>query len=116
MNIIHLDIDPAEIGKNKSVDIAIVGDVKSALRTMVKMLSKKAIKKSTDNPWLKRRKELIDYFSENMKDYPREMTARKALKKLRELLPAESIVTTEVGQCQMWTSLHFDVISPGTFF
>ena len=31
MNIIHLDIDPAEIGKNKSVDIAIVGDVKSAL-------------------------------------------------------------------------------------
>src|ERR687898_552665 len=116
MNIIHLDIDPAEIGKNKSVDIAIVGDVKSALRTMVKMLSKKAIKNSTDNPWLKRRKELIDYFSENMKDYPREMTARKALKKLRELLPAESIVTTEVGQCQMWTSLHFDVISPGTFF
>src|SRR5207249_1171834 len=41
---------------------------------------------------------------------------RKALKKLREILPANSIVTTEVGQCQMWASLHFDVISPGTFF
>ena len=116
MNIIHLDIDPAEIGKNKSVDIAIVGDVKSALRTMVKMLSKVVTKKSSDNPWLKRRKELIEHFSQNIKDYPRELTARKALKKLRELLPAESIVTTEVGQCQMWTSLHFDVISPGTFF
>src|ERR687892_2332769 len=61
MNIIHLDIDPAEIGKNKSVDIAIVGDVKSALRTMVKMLSKKAIKKNGENQWLKRRKEIIDY-------------------------------------------------------
>src|SRR6058998_4084901 len=116
MNIIHLDIDPAEIGKNKSVDIAIVGDVKSALRTMVKMLSKTITKKNTENPWLRRRKELIEYFSENIKDYPRELTARKALKKLRELLPPESIVTTEVGQCQMWTSLHFDVISPGTFF
>src|SRR5919205_726034 len=116
MNIIHLDIDPAEIGKNKSVDIAIVGDVKSALRTMVKMLSKVAAKKTPDNPWLKRRKELIDYSCQNIKDYSRELTAKKALRKLREILPANAITTTEVGQCQMWASLHFDVISPGTFF
>jgi acetolactate synthase-1/2/3 large subunit len=80
------------------------------------MLSKAIIKKDLDNPWLKRRKELIDYYSETIKDYSRELTARKALKKLREILPSESIVTTEVGQCQMWASLHFDVISPGTFF
>lgn len=116
MNIIHMDIDPAEIGKNKSVDIAIVGDVKSSLRSMVKMLSKKIIKKDSDNEWLKRRRELIDYYLQTLKDYPREITAKKSLKKLREFLPAESIVTTEVGQCQMWASLHFDVISPGTFF
>jgi acetolactate synthase I/II/III large subunit len=116
MNIIHMDIDPAEIGKNKSVDIAIVGDVKSSLRSMVKMLSKDIIKKDSDNEWLKRRKELIDYYLETLKDYSREITAKKSLKKLREILPADSIVTTEVGQCQMWASLHFDVISPGTFF
>ncbi len=116
MNIIHMDIDPAEIGKNKSVDVAIVGDVKSSLRTLVKLLSKKTAKKDADNPWLKRRRELIQYYSETIKDYPREITAKKSLKKLREVLPAESIVTTEVGQCQMWASLHFDVISPGTFF
>ncbi len=116
MSIIHMDIDPAEIGKNKSVDVAIVGDVKSSLRTLIKMLSKKVAKKEVDNPWLKRRKELIQYFSETLKDYPREITAKKSLKKLRELLPANGIVTTEVGQCQMWASLHFDVISPGTFF
>jgi acetolactate synthase-1/2/3 large subunit len=116
MNIIHMDIDPAEIGKNKSVDIAIVGDVKSSLRSMVKMLSKDIIKKDSNNEWLKRRKELIDYYLETLKDYSREITAKKSLKKLREILPAESIVTTEVGQCQMWASLHFDVISPGTFF
>lgn len=116
MNIIHLDVDPAEIGKNKLVDVAVIGDVKSSLRTLFKMLSKAIIKKDLDNPWLKRRKELIDYYSETIKDYSRELTARKALKKLREILPSESIVTTEVGQCQMWASLHFDVISPGTFF
>lgn len=117
INIVHMDIDPAEIGKNKSVDVAIVGDVRSSLRTLVKMLSKKVAKKrDPDNPWLKRRKELIQYYSETLKDYPREITAKKSLKKLRELLPANTIVTTEVGQCQMWASLHFDVISPGTFF
>lgn len=116
MNIIHMDIDPAEIGKNKSVDVAIVGDVKSSLRTLVKMLSKKIVKREADNPWLKRRKEIIQYYQETVKDYPRDVTAKKSLKKLREILPANGIVTTEVGQCQMWASLHFDVISPGTFF
>src|SRR5215213_6672668 len=80
MSIIHMDVDPAEIGKNKSVDVAVVGDVKSSLRTLVKMLSKKIVKK------------------------------------LREILPSKAIATTEVGQCQMWASLHFDVICPGTFF
>ena len=116
MSIIHMDIDPAEIGKNKSVDAAIVGDVKSSLRTLVKLLSKKITKKSSESPWLRRRKELIQYYSETIKDYPRDITAKKSLKKLRELLPSKAIVTTEVGQCQMWASLHFDVTAPGTFF
>lgn len=116
MNIIHMDIDPAEIGKNKSVDVAIIGDVKSSMKTVVKMLSKKLIRRSERTQWLKRRKELIDYYTESIRDYPRDLTARKVLKKLRQRLPNNAIVTTEVGQCQMWTSLHFDVISPGTFF
>ncbi|HEY1211649.1 MAG TPA: biosynthetic-type acetolactate synthase large subunit [Nitrososphaera sp.] len=116
MSIIHMDIDPAEIGKNKSVDVALVGDVKSSLRTLVKMISRKATKRDLDSPWLTRRKELIQYYAETLKDYPREITAKKSLKKLRELLPANAILTTEVGQCQMWASLHFDVIAPGTFF
>jgi len=116
MSIIHLDVDPAEIGKNKSVDVAVVGDVKSSLRTFVKMLTTKGIRKDPDNSFLKRRKELIEYYTSTIKDYSREITAKKTLKKLRELLPSKAIVTTEVGQCQMWASLHFDVITPGTFF
>ena len=116
MNIIHMDIDPAEIGKNKLVDVAVVGDVKASLKALVKMLSNEVIRREKDNPWLRRRKELIDYFSETIKDYTRDLTAKKALKKLREMLPNDAITTTEVGQCQMWASLHFDVTSPGTFF
>ena len=115
MKIIHIDIDPAEIGKNKQADVPIVGDVRASLRALIKMLSNKVVKKE-DSPWLKRVRETKEYYKEMLKDLPKEITSKKALKKLREILPAESIVTTEVGQCQMWASLHFDVIYPGSFF
>jgi acetolactate synthase-1/2/3 large subunit len=120
MKIIHIDIDPAEIGKNKQADIGIVGDVKVSLKIMLKMLTNKIIRKGEgeweNNQWLKHVREVKEYYRSMIKDHPREVTAMKAIKKLRELLPADTIVTTEVGQCQMWTSLHFDVITPGTFF
>jgi acetolactate synthase I/II/III large subunit len=117
INVIHFDIDPAEIGKNKSVNAAVIGDVKSSLRTLIKMIPK-AFKSNEEitKQWLNRKKELVSYYEDNLKDYSREITAKKSLKKLREILPSDGIVTTEVGQCQMWASLHFDVISPGTFF
>jgi acetolactate synthase-1/2/3 large subunit len=116
MRIVHIDIDPAEIGKNKQVDVPVVGDVKASLRILVKMLAKRVMKKENETPWAKHIREVREQFQSTIKDHPREITARKSLKKLRELLPPQSIVTTEVGQCQMWTSLHFDVIQPGTFF
>lgn len=117
INIIHFDIDPAEIGKNKSVNAAIIGDLKSSLRALIKMIPKAfKINEEISKQWLNRKKELVSYYSDSLKDYSRDITAKKALKKLRELLPIDGIATTEVGQCQMWASLHFDVISPGTFF
>ena len=117
INVIHFDIDPAEIGKNKSVNAAVIGDVKSSLRTLIKMIPKTfKSNEEISKQWLNRKKELVDYYADSLKDYSREITAKKALKKLREILPSDGIVTTEVGQCQMWASLHFDVISPGTFF
>lgn len=117
INVIHMDVDPAEIGKNKTVNAAVIGDVKSSLRTLIKMIPKNfRNNEELAKLWIDRKKELVTYYSDTIKDYAREITAKKALKKLREILPAEGIVTTEVGQCQMWASLHFDVISPGTFF
>ena len=116
LKIIHMDVDPAEIGKNQNAQIAVVGDVKVNLRVMVKLLLQKAIKKTDESPWIKHVKETKSYWKENLKIHPGEMGAAKILRKLRELLPKESIVTTEVGQHQMWASLFYDVIQPGTFF
>jgi acetolactate synthase-1/2/3 large subunit len=116
LKIIHMDVDPAEIGKNQTTSVAVVGDVRASLRIMVNLLMKKAIKKTEENTWLKHVTETKAYWKENLKLHPGEMGAAKILRKLRELLPHQSIVTTEVGQHQMWASLFFDVIQPGTFF
>lgn len=116
LKIIHMDVDPAEIGKNQTTTVAIVGDVKASLRIMVKMLVQKAIKRNGDYPWVKKMKETKEYYRENLKLYDHPLAAAKVLRKLREMLPHQSIVTTEVGQHQMWASLFFDVIHPGTFF
>ena len=116
LKIIHMDVDPAEIGKNQTTSVAVVGDVRTSLRIFGKLLMDKAVRASDDNPWLKHVKETKQYWRENLKIHPGEMGAAKILRKLRELLPKESIVTTEVGQHQMWAALFFDAIHPGTFF
>ncbi|MFB5609539.1 MAG: biosynthetic-type acetolactate synthase large subunit [Nitrosarchaeum sp.] len=115
LKIIHMDVDPAEIGKNQTTSVAVVGDVRASLRIMVKMLLQKTVKR-TETTWIKHVKETKAYWKENLKVHPGEMGAAKILRKLREVLPHDSIVTTEVGQHQMWASLFYDVIQPGTFF
>ena len=116
LKIIHMDVDPAEIGKNQTTSVAVVGDVQATLRIMVKLLIQKTIKKTEGTTWLKHVNEVKEYWRENLKLPTGEMIAAKILRKLREVLPKESITTTEVGQHQMWASLFFDVIHPGTFF
>ncbi|MBM3897734.1 MAG: biosynthetic-type acetolactate synthase large subunit [Thaumarchaeota archaeon] len=115
--IIHVDIDPAEIGKNKPTDVGIIGDVKEALAMLVRVLEKKMVRKRDVNyPWIKHVNEIKSLYRGKPLPAPRDITGPRLLKKMRELIPADSIITTEVGQHQMWASLHFNIIKPGTFF
>ena len=105
LKIIHIDVDPAEIGKNQTANVAVVGDVRASLRIMLSMLAKKTTHENT--VWSKHALDLKSYWKDNLKIHPGEMGAARILRKLREILPKESIVTTEVGQHQMWASLFF---------
>lgn len=116
LKIIHMDIDPAEIGKNQTTSIAIVGNVQTSLRMMVQLIMQRKLNQITNCEWIRHVKKVKEYWKDNLKIHPGEMSAARILRKLRSVLPKNAIVTTEVGQHQMWASLFFDVIKPGTFF
>ena len=112
--IIHIDIDAAEIGKNVAVEVPIVADAKPTLRLIYQQLVHK-IKKREETTWSKRIKEAKETFLSEMDLGKGEVTSPKLLKEMRKLLPANAIITTEVGQNQMWAALHFQTIKPRTF-
>ncbi|MCP8318540.1 MAG: biosynthetic-type acetolactate synthase large subunit [Candidatus Methylarchaceae archaeon HK01B] len=112
--IIHIDIDPSEIGKNKAIDVPIVGDLSKTLDMLYDSLAKR-LEKREDSPWLKKVRQTREEFKGIIIDQGKGLSPPKLLKKLRELLPNNSVITTEVGQNQMWASLYFKVFEPRTF-
>jgi len=111
--IIHIDIDSAEIGKNVAIDLPIVADAGKALRAIIKILATQLIKR--DTPWHTRAQQVRDYVADDTKTETASVTAPTIIKQLRDLLPLPSIITTEVGQNQMWAALHFQALAPRTF-
>jgi len=112
--IIHIDVDAAEIGKNVVVDVPIVADAKPTLRLIHQQLVHK-IQKKESTPWFNRIKEAKEQFLSEMDLGKCELSAPKLLKELRKLLPENAIIATEVGQNQMWAALHFQTFKPRTF-
>ncbi len=111
---IHVDIDAAEIGKNIEVDIPIVADAKKALSAIYERLIQQA-KKKTTSPWAERVKEARQLLNPPQNGEAKELKPKPLLQVLRKLLPEDAIVTTEVGQNQMWSALYFKAIKPRTF-
>ena len=108
--IVHIDIDPAEIGKNKRVDVPIVGDVKAVLTDMLGSIKKKGI----HDAWRKK----IQHWRENhpMK-YPKDgrLHPQFILEQMNELLKGDATIVSEVGQNQMWTAQWFKFHKPRTW-
>jgi len=111
---IHIDIDPAEIGKNVDVDVPIVADAKKALRAIYTVIAEK-IKKKEDSTWLRRVKEIKEQCLNNASANSTSLRPQILLKTLRQIIPEDAIVTTEVGQNQMWAALHYKVFKPRTY-
>ena len=110
--IIHIDIDPAEIGKNVLIDVPIVGDVRLVLEELLRKL-----KPGNTAKWLKQIKAWQD-------KYPIPLGNEKTggglkpqfvIRELSRLSDSNTIVATDVGQHQMWSAQHFNVRKPRSF-
>ncbi|MDD5194369.1 MAG: biosynthetic-type acetolactate synthase large subunit [Candidatus Omnitrophica bacterium] len=108
--VIHIDIDPSSISKNIKVDIPIVGDAKNVLGQLLE-----EIKKIPDTSgWLKtieswRKKHPLTYKSEG------KIKPQYVLEQLYEVTRGAAIITTEVGQHQMWAAQWYKYLYPRTF-
>ena len=111
---IHIDIDNAEINKNIEVNVPIVADAKVSLKMLYAAVTQK-LQKGEGKAWTKRVKEAKEQLSPLLKEMPRDLVPKSLLIELRKLLQENDIVTTEVGQNQMWSALYFKALKPRTF-
>ena len=110
--ILCVDTDKAEIEKNKTPTISLVSDAKKALKAIHSDLAKRFAKKPGPH-WFQKTKNDIDL--SGLKNDGPYLSAVRAIRLLRKLLPRETIVTTEVGQNQMWSLAHFQAYGPRQF-
>ena len=108
--IIHIDIDPAEIGKNKRVDVPVVGDVKAVLQEMLLMLKKNGQK----DAWLKKIRHWKQHHPLKCPQDGR-LHPQFVIRQMSELLKGDAIIVSEVGQNQMWTAQHYCFKTPRTW-
>jgi acetolactate synthase-1/2/3 large subunit len=112
--IIHIDIDRSEIDKNVETVTRVVGDAKQALSGLFDRV--KALKARPNEAWSKKIAEYQINWAEEPDKANGYLRAPKVIRALREMLPRDAVVTTEVGQNQMWAALHHDAYLPQTFF
>ncbi len=100
--VVHVDIDSSEIGKNVKGRVGLVGDAWTVVNALIAGLRKRKKRSTWKDRIIELRKECTcDY---NLKSNP--IKPQKVIHELSNLLPEDAIVTTEVGQNQMWAA-HF---------
>ncbi len=114
--VIHIDIDPAEIGKNIKVLIPIVGDAKTILTDLKEEYDKCIENKETQDreEWLARVKKLKEDFPLTYDRKSNKIKPAYVVEKIYELTGGDAIICTEVGQNQMWAAQFYKYTKPRT--
>src|SRR5699024_9903402 len=107
-NVIHIDIDPAEIGKNVPTEIPIVADAKKALAELLKQ----SFKKPDTEAW-------CEYLAGLSAEYPlwyeedgNKILPQQAIEIIHRVTEGNAVVTTDVGQHQMWAAQYYSFNKP----
>ena len=106
--IIHIDIDPAEIGKNVKVEVPIVGDVKRVLQKLIPEIGPVADRR----PWFAQIAEWRAQFPTEPEYPDDQLYTPQVVKGIAEVTRHQAIVVTDVGQHQMFVAQHYGFVEP----
>ncbi|MFH1283001.1 MAG: biosynthetic-type acetolactate synthase large subunit [bacterium] len=107
---IHIDIDPTSISKNVLADIPIVGDARLILKELIKL-----VKKTTHGKWIGQISEWIKATPNAYYKNDNALRPQYIIEQVRNITKGKAIVTTEVGQHQMWAAQFYKPESPRHF-
>ncbi len=105
--IVHIDIDPSEHHKNKRVQLPIASDLKYALERLTQLLDARQQTAADLSPWLRQLGQWKKDFPFTYDRHARYIQPQEAVQALYELTKGDAIITTGVGQHQMWTAQYY---------
>jgi acetolactate synthase-1/2/3 large subunit len=115
--IVQIDIDPSSINKNVAVDLPIIGDTQAVLKDLIKFMDEHnyTYEKSQRQEWLAQLAEWKEKVPLTYCQNGKVIKPQFVIETLYKLTKGDAIITTEVGQHQMWTAQFFPFDKPNTF-
>ena len=113
--IVHIDIDYAEFDKNKHVHLPILSDVKYAIGRLNTIIRKENRARKTFPKWMKDIDSWKASYPLKFEDYQDKIAPQLVIQRLCELTKGDAIITTGVGQHQMWAGQFYNFTKPRTF-
>lgn len=114
--IIHIDIDPASISKTITVDVPIVGDVKTVLRKLIKELESKPVEwLAARENWLKQIQEWKEKHPLSYRKSDKIIKPQAVIEEIYNVTGGDAIISAGVGQHQMWAAMFYKYSYPRQF-